>query len=245
MKQFENLEDLGARIKQIRKSAHLTQQAFGETVKVSDAHISSIEKGKDKPSDLLINLIAIKYNVNEQWIKFGTGPVGPNFTQAALNTLRENRKNNNIYTEVSVSLNSYYTNQYMEIVEALCPSGAIPDFVPFMESKELIDIFNYLQYSYINAEERDRLKIEIKFETAYPDFKEVITKLTEDHKAKTKEIITLGYGSGKASVQATGRISKIAEDSEQHDTKDNKQEPGTGMRQARELDIKVPAADDS
>lgn len=229
------MNDVGSRIKQIRKKAGLNQTAFGKMVHVSAAHISGIEKGKEKSSDRLINLIAIKFDVNEEWIKFGTGPMEPNFTQAALNTLKENRENNTIYPEVKVSMNSYYAQRYMEIVEALKPSGAIPDLIPFMDSKELISMINYLQYSYLNADERERIKLEIKFETAFPDFKDILKKLTQDQAVDSKAIIAMAQGTGKTMsfVQNKGRIVRAAEEFQTYDLENDKKNRGTSNRTAR------------
>ncbi|GEN36140.1 MULTISPECIES: helix-turn-helix domain-containing protein [Paenibacillaceae] len=64
---------IGERVLTIRKRLKLTQKQFGEKLRVSNAHISNIEKGHDVPSDSLIRLIAIEYSINEEWLRTGKG----------------------------------------------------------------------------------------------------------------------------------------------------------------------------
>jgi transcriptional regulator with XRE-family HTH domain len=69
------METIGDRIKKLRKEFGLSQQKFGETVKVSKSHISNIELGGDYPSEMLIKLICMEFHVNEAWLKEGTLPM--------------------------------------------------------------------------------------------------------------------------------------------------------------------------
>jgi transcriptional regulator with XRE-family HTH domain len=71
------MDSIGDRIKHIRKINGLTQQKFGERVKVTKAHVSKIELSDDKPSDMLIKLICIEFGINEEWLKNGTGSMNP------------------------------------------------------------------------------------------------------------------------------------------------------------------------
>ncbi len=64
---------VGLRIRELRKSKNLTQKAFGNLINTSYGHISNIEAGKDMPSERLLDLICIKFGVNEEWLKYGTG----------------------------------------------------------------------------------------------------------------------------------------------------------------------------
>ena len=69
------------RIREIRKSKHLTQQEFGESLGVSGAAISKIEVGDNIPSGALVKLICSTYHVNYLWLTEGEGPM-----QEAMNT---------------------------------------------------------------------------------------------------------------------------------------------------------------
>ncbi len=67
------MDGIGQRIRKIRKELGLSQQEFGEGIKVTKAHISKIELSKDNPSDMLIKLICMEYDINEKWLRDGIG----------------------------------------------------------------------------------------------------------------------------------------------------------------------------
>ncbi len=60
------------RIKKIRKELNLTQQEFADRLSVSRNNIGSYETGR-YPSDAVISLICREFNVNEHWLRDGTG----------------------------------------------------------------------------------------------------------------------------------------------------------------------------
>ncbi len=61
------------RIKKIRKELDLTQQQFADRLNVGRNNIAGYETGKRSPSDAVISLICREFNVNEQWLRDGTG----------------------------------------------------------------------------------------------------------------------------------------------------------------------------
>lgn len=66
----DNLE-LGKRLKQIRKLAELTQEAFGKMVGCTGENISDIERGKSRPSDALLLNICRVFRVTKTWLLEG------------------------------------------------------------------------------------------------------------------------------------------------------------------------------
>ncbi len=60
------------RIKEIRKSLDLTLDKFGERIGVKKAAVSRWENG-DKIADRMILSICREFNVNEDWLRNGTG----------------------------------------------------------------------------------------------------------------------------------------------------------------------------
>ena len=62
-----------SRIKELRKSLHLTQQKLADELGVSRSNIASYESGDNKISQAVITLICIKFNVNEHWLRTGEG----------------------------------------------------------------------------------------------------------------------------------------------------------------------------
>ena len=64
---------MNERIKELRKVLSLTQQEFADRLSLKRNTIATYEMGKAIPSDRTINDICEKYNVNEEWLRDGTG----------------------------------------------------------------------------------------------------------------------------------------------------------------------------
>ena len=67
------METIGTRIKGIRKGAGLTLEKFGAKIGITAASISTIENGKSNPSVQTVLMICREFNVNEDWLRDGTG----------------------------------------------------------------------------------------------------------------------------------------------------------------------------
>lgn len=65
--------DIGSRIKQIRKESGLTQSEFGSRIGISLSGVSSLEIGKNTPSEQTIRAICSEFNVNRDWLVDGVG----------------------------------------------------------------------------------------------------------------------------------------------------------------------------
>ena len=63
---------INERIANLLDTLQITKTAFAEKLKVSQQYISKLTK-TGLPSDLLIDDICEKYNVNEEWLRSGTG----------------------------------------------------------------------------------------------------------------------------------------------------------------------------
>ena len=61
------------RILKIRKDSKLNQEDFGLRLNLTKNYISLIETGNRIPSDRAISDICREFNVNEDWLKNGTG----------------------------------------------------------------------------------------------------------------------------------------------------------------------------
>lgn len=66
---------MGKRIKKLRKALGLTQKEFGERIGVKPNTIGTYEIGRNEPIDAVISLICREFNVNEEWLKHGMGPM--------------------------------------------------------------------------------------------------------------------------------------------------------------------------
>ncbi len=63
------------RIKKIRKELDLTQQEFADKIGIARGNVGAYEVGKNAPSDAVISLICREFNVNEIWLREGTGEI--------------------------------------------------------------------------------------------------------------------------------------------------------------------------
>ena len=61
------------RIKQVRKKYSLTMDDFGKRIGIGKSSVSTIESGKNNPSDQTVHFICREFNVNENWLRTGEG----------------------------------------------------------------------------------------------------------------------------------------------------------------------------
>lgn len=64
---------MNERIKEIRNALNLTQQEFADKIKVKRNTVATYEMGRSVPSDAAVALICREFNVNEDWLRTGTG----------------------------------------------------------------------------------------------------------------------------------------------------------------------------
>lgn len=65
--------NIGSRVKEIRKRLNLTQAKFGKQLGVTHSHISKLETSTEMPSDTLLRLISLEFGINESWLRDGEG----------------------------------------------------------------------------------------------------------------------------------------------------------------------------
>lgn len=64
----------GERVKAIRKAKEMSMEQFGERIgNISKSTISNIENGNRNLTDLMLKSICSEFNVNEDWLRTGTG----------------------------------------------------------------------------------------------------------------------------------------------------------------------------
>ena len=61
------------RLKVLRKSLHLTQQEFADRIGIKRNSFANYETGRNTPIDAIIVSICREFNVNECWLRNGTG----------------------------------------------------------------------------------------------------------------------------------------------------------------------------
>lgn len=69
------------RIKQIRKENEMTQVEFGGKIGVKGNTVTNYETGLRNPTDAVILSICREFNVNEEWLRTGTGEMKKSLTK--------------------------------------------------------------------------------------------------------------------------------------------------------------------
>ena len=82
-------KETGKRIREIRKSLHLNQEAFSNSLHISSTSISEIERGKFYPNIELLGHLAKIYNVNLYYVIFNVGEM---FLDPAASIYHSNKK---------------------------------------------------------------------------------------------------------------------------------------------------------
>lgn len=67
------MSNINERIKQLRKFTGMSQTEFGKDLGVKIGVIKNLEYGITTPSEEQINLMALRFYANPEWIKNGTG----------------------------------------------------------------------------------------------------------------------------------------------------------------------------
>lgn len=108
--------DINERLKLLRTSLNLSQEAFGEKIGIrSRAHISALEGGRRALTDRIVNDICREFYVNEDWLRNGIGEM---FREEDTFSLDDylNQKN---CSEKDILLIKAFTNAYMQFPEEL------------------------------------------------------------------------------------------------------------------------------
>ena len=66
---------MNERIKEVRKARGLSQDEFGRRLGVTRGAVTNIELNKVEPKPLFVDLICREFDVNEEWLRTGAGPV--------------------------------------------------------------------------------------------------------------------------------------------------------------------------
>ena len=68
-------ENVGLRIREIRKKEKLTQEQFGKAIGYSKMQVHFVESGKANPSNELIRSVASSFHVSYNWLMTGVGNI--------------------------------------------------------------------------------------------------------------------------------------------------------------------------
>jgi len=71
---------VGERVRELRKTLGLSGEKFGEKIGLKRNSLSQIETGKNNLSEQSILAICREFNVNEEWLRYGTGEIFKDMT---------------------------------------------------------------------------------------------------------------------------------------------------------------------
>lgn len=75
------------RIKKLRRELELTQEKFGARIGVKGNTVAQWESGRNDPPDSAITFICKEFDVNEEWLRNGTGEMFKPSPSSALDAL--------------------------------------------------------------------------------------------------------------------------------------------------------------
>jgi len=73
MAKIREIDPVNQRVRQVRQTLELSQSKFAQVIAISKGYIADVEIGVRKVNERLIKLIASSFNVNEVYLKEGTG----------------------------------------------------------------------------------------------------------------------------------------------------------------------------
>ncbi len=98
------------RLKELRKTLGLSQDAFGERIGLSGGAISLLEKAKRNFTEQVIKAICREFSVNEEWLRSGTGdphiPVEDEFSAYVEDLLSDDK--NPLYDIIRGIIKTYH-----------------------------------------------------------------------------------------------------------------------------------------
>lgn len=77
---------MNKRIKELRNALNLTLEKFGERLGVTKVAISNLEKGNRNVTDQMFKSICREFDVNEEWLRNGTGSMFRTLTRSEIIT---------------------------------------------------------------------------------------------------------------------------------------------------------------
>lgn len=99
------------RIKMVRKEKGITQIEFGEAIGIKGNTVTNYENGMRTPSDAVIKSICRVYNVNEEWLRNGTGEM---FVE-----MSRDEELAEFFGKIQCSDDDSFPKQFMEVLKDL------------------------------------------------------------------------------------------------------------------------------
>lgn len=179
------METIGERVKYLRESRGLSQQAVADGVHSSRSHISSIEINFRYPSDILVHALCDFFSVRENWLRTGELPI------------RE---------QVEQALKDEIVSTYFGIAAELSPSMEVLElFLKLMQVKDFSYMVNYLCYRALNKGKNEIRRMAALFDVAFPDYRKYMEPFFLQQTEEKREAIRNPLLVRTATIQPAGK----------------------------------------
>lgn len=145
--------NIGSRIKNLRKAEGLTQKDFSKRLCISQSYLSGLENDSETPTDKLLKLIELEFNVSSEWLYNGIGEMYSMYADNDRGYL--SGFSNKALLDILFELNTDSNAKYNHITSVLLGvSGLLKAEIRLNEEKKL----PYLEYLGELCLNIDRLK---------------------------------------------------------------------------------------
>lgn len=156
--------DFGARLRELRQRLNLTQAELANKLGVSQSYVSDLERGKEKPSDTLLYLIAALFHVRLEWLIEGKGEVFVDIHEAIENLMK-------VYEDADK----------FAVIEDILKAGKSvsllnPEQVLLVKDIELLPYLRYLISLWEQGDRDLQGWLKVQFKVAFPGFEEAQKK---------------------------------------------------------------------
>ena len=115
----KKLNEINQRIFEVRKALNMNQKEFAELIKISRSYTGVLEATNREINDRIIELICINCNVNEKWLREGSGGMFREKPNPRLDNVMRN------FEKLDEHLQDYVLKQLDILVEAQ-EKGKVP-----------------------------------------------------------------------------------------------------------------------
>jgi transcriptional regulator with XRE-family HTH domain len=151
--------NIGNQIKKIREFFDLSQVNFARELGITQAHVSKIEHGLEKPSEQLLLALSWRYGIRKEWIVYGDGAMMLDI-EVYLQYILE------LYGEEKFHKSTVYLRlQNEEAAMLSCKQEGLAD-------EEFIEMIQYLKKLWSTGNRDLQGWLKIQFKNAFPKFEE-------------------------------------------------------------------------
>lgn len=196
------MQHLCERIKLIRKNAKLTQVQFGEKLAISGSYVSRLESGKEEPTEMLLKLIALTFNISTDWLINGKGTIQVSRGETDYFERAYNKEHTKKLEEILDELNTFVNNnpQYPIALNLSAVLSSFTDILKISSINPAVGMLIFERITNINLELCYQLEFILKEDVNSINFDVVTYKhllllsQTINEELKTLSDILYDYG---------------------------------------------------